>query len=91
MGYGLTTLWLAVLVFFLGVAALYNGKGFEGYGLLVVSVIGLWRAARHVKASQALAKQEDAALEAQWKRWADEVAGGQGLGTSEKMEDGGGL
>ena len=74
MGYGLVALWLAGLVFFLGVAALWNGLGFEGYGLLVVAVLGLLRASKHVAEAQRLAKEEDLRREAEWKAWAEKVA-----------------
>lgn len=91
MGYGLTTLWLAVLVFMMGVAALWNGLFFEGYGVLAFSVLGLLRAARHVDAAQALAKEEDAARAEQWRRWGEEVTSAECRVRSGKMEEGGGL
>ena len=75
MGYGLTVLWLAGMVFFLGMAALYNGKGFEGYGLLAFGVLGLLRAARHVAESHRLAKEEDARNDRRFAEWAERVRG----------------
>lgn len=73
MGYGLTVLWLAVTVMFFAVAAMWNGHGVIGYFLLSLGVLGLLRSARHMREGFEIAKAEDAAREAQWRRWAEEI------------------
>lgn len=69
MGYGLTVLWLAVLLVFLAIAAMWNGHGFEGYGLLVFGVVGLFRAAHHVNEARTLAAIEDAKRDMEYEEW----------------------
>lgn len=76
MGYGLVVLWLAVMVFFLGVAGMWSGLAFEGYGMMAVSALGLLRAARHMAEAGRLAKAEDERRQQQWDEWAAKVAGG---------------
>lgn len=72
----MTVLWLAVLVVFLGIAAMWNGNGFEGYWLLAFGVVGLLRAARHVAESFRLAEIEDEKRQREWDAWADRIAAG---------------
>lgn len=69
MGYGMTVLWLAVLVIFLGIAALYNQRGFVGYGMLAFGVLGLIRSARHMAESFRMAEHEDRERQRQYEAW----------------------
>lgn len=73
MGYGLTVLWLAVLTIFLGIAAMWNGHGFEGYWLLAFGVIGLLRAAKHVGEAGRLAAIEDEKIQREYDAWVEKV------------------
>lgn len=73
MEYGLTIFWLAVLVIFLGIAALWHLFAWTGYGLLVLGVVGMLRASAHMREAFRLGRMEDEERQKRWEEWGRSV------------------